>query len=185
MKVERTPLPGVLVIEPEVFRDARGLFFETYNQPRYDAAGVPTTFVQDNHSRSVEGTLRGLHYQLRRPQAKLVRVLRGEIWDVVVDIRAGSPTFGRWTAVELSADNFRQLFVPPGFAHGFCIPTGEAEVEYKCSDVYVPDDQHGVAWNDASLALPWPVRHPLLSRQDAAFPPLSPGRGDLPRYYVP
>ena len=185
MKVEPTDLPGVVVVEPRVFRDARGFLFESFQAERYRAAGITVDFVQDTHSRSAPSTLRGLHYQLKRPQAKLVRVLRGTIWDVAVDIRVGSPSFGRWTAVELSAENVRQIFIPTGFAHGFCVLAGDAEVEYKCSDYYVPDDQHGVAWNDATLAIPWPVPEPLLSEQDRAFASLTASRHDLPRYRNP
>lgn len=182
MNVRRTDLPGVLVIEPRVFADGRGFFFESYHAQRYAEAGLPARFVQDNHSRSVPGTVRGLHYQLRRPQAKLVRVLRGAIYDVAVDIRRGSPTFGRWVAVELSAENKRQLFIPAGFAHAFCVPDVESEVEYKCTDYYDPDDQHGIRWDDASLAIPWPVAAPVLSDKDLAYVPLAPQRADLPEY---
>ena len=181
MKVEPTDLPGVLVIEPQVFPDARGLVFESYRAERYAQAGIAPSFVQDTHTRSGPRTLRGLHYQLTRPQAKLVRALRGTVWDVAADIRRGSPTFGRWTAIELSAENRRQMYIPAGFAHGFCVLVGEAEVEYKCSDYYVPSDQHGVAWNDPTLAIAWPVREPLLSAQDRMLPPLLAAR-DLPSY---
>jgi dTDP-4-dehydrorhamnose 3,5-epimerase len=138
--------------------------------------------VQDNHSHSVVGTLRGLHYQLRRPQGKLVRAVRGSILDVAADIRRGSPTFGKWVAVELSAANKRQLFIPAGFAHGFCVPTEPADVEYKCTDYYVGDDQHGVIWNDPLLAIPWPVTRPLLSDSDRAYAPLTDDREDLPSF---
>jgi dTDP-4-dehydrorhamnose 3,5-epimerase len=185
VKVEQTDLPGVLLIEPRVFRDARGFLLESYHTRRYAAAGITPSFVQDNHSCSVAGTVRGLHYQLHHPQAKLVRVLRGAVWDVAVDIRRGSPTFGRWAAVELSADNARQIFIPAGFAHGFCVPGGDAEVEYKTSDYYAPGDQRGVLWNDATLAIPWPVTNPLLSEQDRALRPLRSDRDDLPLYAEP
>jgi len=186
MKVEPTDLPGVLLIEPRVFRDQRGFVFESYHLDRYAQAGVAAAFVQDNHSRSVAGALRGLHYQLERPQAKLVRALRGAIWDVAVDIRVGSPTFGRWTAADLSADNLRQMFIPAGFAHGFCVLHGgsDADVEYKCGDYYQADDQHGIAWNDPALAIRWPVGAPLLSERDRALRPLA-ARDDLPRYQGP
>lgn len=182
MKTIPTELPGVLIIEPRVFSDARGFFFESYHAERYGQAGVSPAFVQDNHSCSKLGTIRGLHYQLRRPQAKLLRVLRGTVFDVAVDIRRGSPTFGRWVSAELSADNKRQLYVPAGFGHGFCVVSDTAEVEYKCSDVYVADDQHGVLWNDPTLGIPWPVREPLLSDQDRGFLPLGAERDDLPVY---
>jgi dTDP-4-dehydrorhamnose 3,5-epimerase len=166
VKVIPTALPGVLVIEPQVHRDSRGFFAETYHAARYAAAGVDATFVQDNHSRSVRHTLRGLHAQLARPQAKLLRVLRGTIFDVVVDVRRGSPTFKRWISVELSDENFRQIFVPIGFAHGFCVLSEVAEVEYKCSDVYQAGDELGLAWNDPEIGVAWPVAAPLLSDKD-------------------
>jgi dTDP-4-dehydrorhamnose 3,5-epimerase len=181
MKIIATELPGVVIIEPRVFPDGRGFFFESYQSERYSAAGLPE-FVQDNHSQSVVGTIRGLHYQLRRPQAKLVRVIRGSVIDVAVDIRRGSPTFGKWVAVELSASNKRQLFIPKGFAHGFCVPTEPSEMEYKCSDYYVADDQHGVIWNDPTLAIPWPIPQPLVSEKDALYKPLSDSRADLPAF---
>ena len=180
MNVAPTGLPGVIVLEPRVFEDPRGFFFESYHAERYARAGLPEHFVQDNHSRSIPGALRGLHYQLRHPQGKLVRVLRGAIWDVAVDIRRGSPTFGRWVAVELSADNKRQLYVPPGFAHGFCVPTEESEVEYKCTAFYVSEDERGIAWNDPALGIAWPITTPLLSDKDRAFPRLA--MADLPEY---
>ncbi len=180
MKTIPTDLPGVLIIEPRVFSDARGFFFESYHAERYAQVGLPPAFVQDNHSSSVKGTIRGLHYQLRRPQGKLLRVLRGTVFDVAADIRRGSPTFGRWTGVELSAENKRQLFIPAGFAHGFCVTSDGAEVEYKCTDVYVSDDQRGVLWNDPTIGIRWPVATPLLSDQDKAFLPLMSDRTDLP-----
>lgn len=166
MKVFPTELDGVLVIEPQVHRDDRGFFAETYHAARYVAAGVGATFVQDNHSRSVRGTLRGMHAQLQRPQAKLLRVLRGAIYDVVVDVRRGSPTFKRWISVELSDENFRQIYVPIGFAHGFCVLSDVAEVEYKCSDVYQAGDELGLAWDDPEVGIRWPVDAPLLSPKD-------------------
>jgi dTDP-4-dehydrorhamnose 3,5-epimerase len=178
-----TALPGVLIIEPRVFEDRRGFFFESYHAARYAAAGLPERFVQDNHSRSAPGTVRGLHYQLVRPQGKLIRVLSGSVFDVAVDIRRGSPSFGRWVGVELSAANKRQLYVPPGFAHGFCVPKDESEIEYKCSDYYVPQDERGIAWNDPTVAIEWPVTlPPLLSDKDKAFARLASDRTDLPTY---
>ena len=180
MKITKTELPGVLIIEPRVFPDDRGHFFESYHAERYAAAGLPEHFVQDNHSFSIAGTIRGLHYQLRRPQAKLVRVIRGSVLDVAVDIRRGSPTFGKWVAVELSAENKRQLFIPAGYAHAFCVPAEPSEMEYKCSDYYASDDQHGVVWNDPMLDIPWPVSTPKLSEKDAQYLPLSTDRSDLP-----
>ena len=185
MKVVATELDGVLIIEPRVFPDARGFFYESYRADRYAAAGVPARFVQDNHSCSAPGTLRGLHYQLRHAQGKLMRVLRGVIFDVAVDIRRGSPTFSRWVGVVLSADNKRQLYVPPGYAHGYCVPDEAAEVEYKCTDFYAPEDEHGIVWNDSAIAIDWPLQHPLLSEKDRAYPPLSLDRPDLPEYGGP
>ena len=182
MKAIATELPGVIIIEPRVFSDTRGFFFESYHAPRYAEAGITVTFVQDNHSSSAKGTIRGLHYQLRRPQAKLMRVIRGSVLDVAVDIRRGSPTFGRWVGVELSAENRRQLFVPAGFGHGFCATSDVAELEYKCSDVYVADDQHGVLWSDPTIGIKWPVREPILSDADRAYRPLMADRDDLPVY---
>ena len=182
MKTVATDLSGVIIIEPRVFSDPRGFFFESYNAQRYAQVGIPPLFVQDNHSSSVKGTIRGLHYQLRHPQGKLFRVLRGAVFDVAVDIRRGSPTFGGWTGVELSADNKRQLFIPAGFAHGFCVTSDGAEVEYKCTDVYVADDQRGVLWNDPAIGIRWPVQEPLLSDQDRHFLGLTADRHDLPLY---
>jgi dTDP-4-dehydrorhamnose 3,5-epimerase len=168
-----TTLPEVLVVEPRVFRDDRGFFVETYHAPRYRAAGITVDFVQDNHSRSVQGTLRGRHWQTApHAQAKLIRVLHGEILDVAVDIREGSPTFARWVAVTLSADNFRQLFIPVGFAHGFLVTSAVADIEYKCSDVYDPAAERGLMWNDPELAIGWPVSDPILSARDRTHPPL-------------
>ena len=171
MKIVATALDGVLILEPRVFEDARGFFFESYHAERYANAGLPERFVQDNHSCSVPGTLRGLHYQLRRPQGKLVRVLRGAVFDVAVDIRRGSPTFGRWVGIELSTANKRQLFIPAGFAHGFCVMSEESEVEYKCTDYYDRADEIGARWDSAGIE--WPIDDPLLSPKDAALPTLS------------
>jgi dTDP-4-dehydrorhamnose 3,5-epimerase len=166
-------LPDVLIIEPRVLRDDRGFFVETYHAPRYRAAGVDVAFVQDNHSRSVRGTLRGLHWQTApHPQAKLIRVLDGEILDVAVDVREGSPTFGRWVAVTLSAGNFRQLFIPIGFAHGFLVTSAIADIEYKCSDVYDPAAERGLMWNDPEIGIAWPVTDPILSARDRNHPSL-------------
>jgi dTDP-4-dehydrorhamnose 3,5-epimerase len=161
-----TSIPDVLVIEPDVHRDPRGFFVETYHADRYRSHGVAATFVQDNHTRSVARTLRGLHVQRRRPQAKLVRVVAGEIYDVAVDLRRGSPTFRQWIGVMLSAENFKQCYIPAGFAHGFCVLTETAEVVYKCSEPYDPADELGIAWNDPSLSIDWPVADPLLSDRD-------------------
>jgi len=182
MEIRELSLPGVLRLEAKVHRDPRGYFFESYRADVLGALGLPT-FVQDNQSLSTRGTLRGLHYQLDRPQGKLVRVLRGSILDVVVDIRVGSPTFGRWLSEELSAENSRQVYVPPGYAHGFLVTDDIAEVFYKCTDYYSgPADQRGVAWNDPALAIPWPEQNPTLSEKDRGWLPLDPGRRDLPRF---
>ncbi len=174
MRIESTELPGVLLITPRVFPDPRGFFFESYNQETWRTHGISTVFVQDNHSRSALGTLRGLHFQLPpMAQVKLVRCVRGVIWDVAVDIRVGSPTFGRWAGAELSADNFRQLYIPAGFAHGFCVLSDEAEVLYKTSAVYSRAHERGIAWDDPQLAIDWPVAAPLLSDRDRAAPSLA------------
>jgi dTDP-4-dehydrorhamnose 3,5-epimerase len=182
VRVVDTALPGVLVIEPTVARDERGLFLETWRADAFAAAGIADTFVQDNYSRSARGTLRGLHWQWRKPQAKLVRVVAGAIFDVVVDVRRGSPTFGRWLGLELSAETFRQLYIPVGFAHGFCVTSETADVEYKCSDVYDPGGEAGLIWNDPGVGITWPVSEPVLSRKDARNPSLAPERADLPTF---
>jgi len=173
MKVLTTELPGVVLIEPTAYRDQRGFFLETYHAGKYRAAGVEGIFVQDNHSHSVRGTVRGLHAQCRRPQGKLVRVLRGEIFDVAVDIRPSSPSFRRWVGVRLSAESFQQLYIPPGFAHGFCVLSETADVEYKCTELYDPADEVGILWNDPELGITWPVREPILSQKDRAAPRLA------------
>jgi dTDP-4-dehydrorhamnose 3,5-epimerase len=172
MEIHTTDLKGVLIIEPQLFPDQRGFFMETYNQPRYQAAGIRTDFVQDNLSRSTRGTLRGLHFQINYPQAKLVQVLEGEVFDLAVDLRAGSPSFGRWTGARLSAANHRQLYIPEGFAHGFAVLSDTALFAYKCSQVYHPEDEGGLLWSDPALAIDWPVQAPVLSAKDAAFPRL-------------
>ena len=176
MNVIATALPGVLIIEPRVFRDERGFFLETFHAERYRDAGIALEFVQDNHSRSRRDTLRGLHFQRRRPQGKLVRAVEGTIFDVAADVTPGSPTFGRWVSVELSAENFRQMYVPPGYAHGFCVLTEEAQVEYKCTDFYDPADETGVMWNDPVLGIAWPTVTPVLSARDTRHEPLPRGR---------
>lgn len=179
MHVTETTLPGVLVIEPRVFRDGRGFFLETYREDRLADAGITERFVQANQSQSVRNTLRGLHWQWRRPQAKLVRVVTGEVFDVVVDVRRGSPTFGRWFGIELTAENFRQLYVPVGFAHGFCVTSERADIEYLCSDYYDPGGEAGLLWDDPGVKIDWPIRCPVLSQKDSGNPPLDPGRADL------
>lgn len=182
MKVHPTDLPGVLVLEPRVFHDPRGFFLESYHAERYAASGIEGTFVQDNHSCSERGTLRGLHAQKRFPQAKLLRVIEGAIWDVAVDIRVGSPHFGRHVAVTISAEDQRQIYVPAGFAHGFCVVSERAQVEYKCTDYYHPEDELRILWNDPALAIPWPIETPTLSDKDRAAAPLHALRKELPRY---
>jgi dTDP-4-dehydrorhamnose 3,5-epimerase len=178
--VPSTALPGVFVIEPDVREDGRGFFVETYQAERYREHGIVGTFVQDNHSRSIGGTLRGLHLQLRRPQAKLIRVIEGEIFDVAVDVRRGSPTFGRWVGVSLSAANFKQCFIPLGFAHGFCVISPIAQVEYKCTDLYDPGSEIGIAWNDPAIGITWPVTEPFLSPRDSRHPTLEAVKHQLP-----
>lgn len=182
MRVIPTEVPGVLIIEPDVYSDARGFFLETYHADRYRTHGIAGPFVQDNHSRSVAGTLRGLHLQVGRPQGKLVRVISGAIYDVGVDVRRGSPTFGQWAGVTLSAENFRQCYIAPGFAHGFCVLSPIAEVEYKCTELYEPATEIGIAWNDAALAITWPIDNPLLSDRDRRHQKLLEQMDRLPMY---
>jgi dTDP-4-dehydrorhamnose 3,5-epimerase len=173
LKITETTLPGVLLIEPEVHGDDRGFFFETYHALRYEQAGIPGPFVQDNYSRSSKGTLRGLHFQEPHAQGKLVQVLQGTVFDVAVDIRRGSTTFGRWVGTTLSAQNKHQLWIPPGFAHGFCVISETADFAYKCTDFYSRDSEQTIAWDDPDVAIDWPIDEPLLSRKDAAAPRLS------------
>jgi dTDP-4-dehydrorhamnose 3,5-epimerase len=163
-----TELPDVILVEPDVHRDDRGFFLESYHAEKYRTGGIPGPFLQDNHSRSVRGTLRGLHAQLRRPQGKLVRAVEGEMLDVAVDIRRGSSTFGRWVAVRLSGENFHQLYVPPGFAHGFCVLSPVVHVEYKCTDFYDRTDEIAISWDDPEIGIDWPIRDPTLSPKDKA-----------------
>lgn len=173
MKFEPLDIPEVILVTPDVHADERGFFLETYHREKYRRGGIDAEFVQDNHSRSRRGILRGLHAQRARPQGKLVRAVEGEIWDVAVDVRRGSPTFGRWVAATLSAESFRQLWVPPGFLHGFCVTSEVAQVEYKCTALYDRDDELAVAWDDPEIAIDWPVAEPTLSAKDAAAPRLS------------
>lgn len=170
MKFVATDIPGLIVIEPKVFADARGFFMETWQENVFHDQGLDVRFVQDNQSRSVRGVLRGLHYQVQRPQGKLVRVVFGDVFDVAVDLRAGSPTFGRWHGEVLSADNRKMLWIPPGFAHGFYVLSEMAESLYKCTDFYQPQFERCLKWNDPSVAIAWPLIHgepPLLSTKDA------------------
>jgi len=173
MRFIPTELPEVILIEPDVYRDARGFFLETWHQEKYAGAGIVGPFVQDNHSHSTRGTLRGLHAQHRRPQGKLVRAVAGEMFDVAVDIRRGSPTFARWVGFVLSGENFRQLWIPPGFAHGFCVLSERVHVEYKCTEFYDREDEIAIAWNDPAIGIEWPGPDPILSAKDAAARPLA------------
>jgi dTDP-4-dehydrorhamnose 3,5-epimerase len=177
-----TGLPGVLLVEPQVHRDERGFFLEVFHAGKFAAQGLAVDFVQDNHSASRRGTLRGLHLQTGEPQGKLVRAVEGAIFDVAVDVRVGSPTFGRWEGVALSAENLLSLWIPPGFAHGFCVTSERAQVEYKCTAFYAPDAEVAIRWDDPELAISWPLAAPLLSPRDAAAARLAEVRDRLPRY---
>lgn len=172
MKVIETQLPGVLIIEPKAFGDHRGFFLETFQVERYREHGINLPFVQDNHSRSARGVLRGLHFQRRRPQGKLVSVSRGAVYDVAVDIDPQSATCGQFVGVELNDENHRQLWVPPGYAHGFCVLSEVADFQYKCTDYYQPEDEGGLLWNDSDVGIPWPVAEPQLSAKDQLNPRL-------------
>lgn len=180
MRFIPTILPEVILIEPTVFSDNRGFFMETYSRKVFAKHGIDIEFVQHNHSQSVKNTLRGLHYQIGQPQAKLVRVLHGTIFDVAVDIRYGSPTFGHWVGVELSEENRKQLFVPVGFAHGFCVTSPRADVTYACGDYYYPQGERGLIWDDPDLNITWPTKTPLLSSKDRENPPFR----DLPKDFT-
>lgn len=173
MNVSTTALAGVLVIEPAVYRDARGFFLETYHQQRYSDAGLDVRFVQHNHSRSEHRVLRGLHLQREHPQGKLVRASRGRVWDVVVDVDPASATFRRWVGVELDDQRHRQLYIPPGYAHGFCVLSDVADVEYQCTALYEPGDEAGIAWDDPELGIGWPIADPVLSARDRSNPTLA------------
>jgi len=172
VKFTPTELPDVVVVDPDVHRDARGFFLETYHRQKYAAGGITAAFVQDNHSRSGRGTLRGLHAQVKRPQGKLIRVVEGEIYDVALDIRRGSATFGRAVGMIISGEDFRQLWVPPGFAHGFCVLSEVAHVEYKCTEPYDAADEISILWNDPDLDIAWPIRDPTVSAKDSRAPRL-------------
>jgi dTDP-4-dehydrorhamnose 3,5-epimerase len=181
MRVSPSALPEVLIIEPRIFGDARGFFFESWNGPRYRDAGLPERFVQDNISQSARGVLRGLHFQEPNAQGKLVTVLEGEVFDVAVDIRIGSPRFGQIVTITLSGENKRQAYIPPGFAHGFCVVSETALFTYKCTEVYAPEAEGGIIWNDPDLAIPWPIESPTLSPKDAKYARLR----DLDRTRLP
>jgi dTDP-4-dehydrorhamnose 3,5-epimerase len=180
MKFIRGKLAGTYIIEPDVFSDSRGFFLETYNSREFEKLGIKLDFVQDNWSRSVKNTVRGLHYQINPGQDKLVRVMSGEIFDVAVDIRQNSPTFGQWESCRLSFENKRQFFIPKGFAHGFCVISDTADLVYKCSDFYSPKDERGIIWNDPGIGVEWPVDgEPILSKRDLASPTLK----DCEKYF--
>lgn len=181
VNVIETNLPGVLIIEPRIFGDARGFFQETWSQEKYAEVGIHEKFVQDNLSFSTRGVLRGLHYQQPNNQGKLVSVVQGEVFDVAVDIRAGSPNFGKWTGVVLSGENHRQLWVPPGFAHGFCVLSDTTYFTYKCTDVYTPSAEGGIMWNDSDIGIEWPLKDVLLSEKDQVYTRLK----DIPRKGLP
>lgn len=168
MQFVPTELSGAFLIHPRVFSDERGFFMETYHADKFAEAGINLPFRQDNHSRSSHGTLRGLHYQVGQPQGKLVRVVQGEVWDVAVDLRRSSPTFGKWCGWHLSAANKQMVYIPPQFAHGFCVLSETAEFVYKCTDTYAPAQERCIVWNDPTLAIPWPVQNPLVSPRDSA-----------------
>ena len=181
LKIVETALPGVIIVELRQFRDDRGVFFEAFRESEYAAAGIVGPFVQDNMSRSVRGTLRGLHFQEPNAQGKLVQVMRGAVYDVAVDVRVGSPSFGRWVGVRLTEDEPRQMWIPAGFAHGFCVLSDSADFFYKCTSYYAPACEKTIVWNDPALGIDWPVEAPLLSPKDAAAPTLEKIAG-LPRY---
>ncbi|MDA3897870.1 MAG: dTDP-4-dehydrorhamnose 3,5-epimerase [Desulfobacteraceae bacterium] len=173
VNIKQLTIPGVLLIEPKCFEDSRGYFMETFHQQKYQTAGIDQAFVQDNHSHSSRGVLRGLHYQLKHPQGKLIYAVTGTIFDVAVDIRKGSPTYGQWTGAELSAKNKRQIYVPQGFAHGFVVLSESADIIYKCTDLYAPGDEYGVLWSDPDIGIDWPVENPILSQKDIENPKLN------------
>jgi len=181
MKFIETSLPGCVVIEPQVFGDSRGFFYESYNEAKYREAGIDRRFVQSNVSRSARGVLRGLHYQWPHPQGKLVSVLEGEVYDVAVDIRQGSPTFGQWTGVMLTAENHRHFWIPEGFAHGFCVLSEFATFSYQCTDLYDAKADGGIRWNDPAIGIDWPLSAPLLSEKDNKAPLLA----DVPAERLP
>ncbi|MCK5844684.1 MAG: dTDP-4-dehydrorhamnose 3,5-epimerase [Victivallales bacterium] len=179
MNIIKCDIEGLLILEPVLFGDERGFFMETYSKAKYTEFGIDAEFVQDNHSRSTRDVIRGLHYQLNPGQEKLVRVLYGEVFDVAVDIRRESPTFGRWEGCLLSGENKRQFYVPRGFAHGFCVLSDIAEFAYKCGDYYSPKDERGIAWDDPEIAIDWPVKTPILSERDKNLPQLSEAEHDF------
>jgi dTDP-4-dehydrorhamnose 3,5-epimerase len=185
MKVIETRLPDLLLIEPRLYADDRGFFLETFNQARYREAGIARPFVQDNHSYSRHGVLRGLHFQRLHPQGKLVWVTQGEVYDVAVDLRPGSPTYGQWEGITMSEQDHRQLWVPPGFAHGYCVLSSAAGFVYKCTDFYHPADEGGIVWNDPDIGIPWPIAAPVLSDKDRLLPRLRDLTTDLLPHITP
>lgn len=185
MKIIQTALPGAVVIEPQVFGDTRGFFYESFNAARFHEAGIDARFVQSNVSRSAKGVLRGLHYQWPNPQGKLVSVLEGEVYDVAVDIRRGSPTFGRWVSAMLTAENYRHFWVPEGFAHGFCVVSEFATLSYQCTALYDREGDAGIRWNDADIGIDWPVGAPLLSDKDTRAPFLKDVPAERLPIYIP
>lgn len=173
MKIVKTPLEGLVRIEPDCFQDERGFFLESYQENRYKDVGINDNFIQENHSRSVKGVLRGMHYQIKRPQAQIVTIMRGSIYDVCVDLRPNSPTFTQWYGVELNDVGSRQIYMAPGFAHGFCVISDYADLHYKVSEFYDSDDEGGLFWNDPGVAIKWPISNPEVSKRDQNFPKLS------------
>ena len=182
MQTVSTRLPDVCLVEPRIFKDERGWFFEEFHDEKFAALGLPTHFRQENRSHSRRNVVRGFHFQLTRPQGKLVTCLHGSIFDVAVDIRRGSPTFGEWVGVELHGSAPRQFWIPPGFAHGFCVLSETADVSYKCTEIYIPDDERGILWNDPAIGIDWPVTAPVVSSRDAAFPGLREAPDNLPLF---
>ncbi|MEE8424620.1 MAG: dTDP-4-dehydrorhamnose 3,5-epimerase [Elusimicrobiota bacterium] len=185
MEFEPTSLPGVILVKPKIFRDDRGFFLESYNEKKFSEGGLGVSFVQDNHVGSKRGALRGLHSQRSKPQGKLIRVVEGEIFDVAVDIRLGSPTFGKWFGTTLSAESLHQLYIPPDFAHGYCVLSEHSQVEYKCTNLYDPASEFGIRWDDPEIGIDWPLKDPILSKKDAVLPSLAELKDRLPSYPVP
>lgn len=173
MNITKTKLPGVLIVEPKIFRDSRGFFKESFQENTYNEIGIDYKFVQDNHSHSVKGVLRGLHFQKKNPQGKLVSCLKGAVYDVIVDINLNSKTFGKYLGVKLTGNNHKQIWIPPGFAHGFCVLSETADFIYKCTNHYDPDDEGGLLWNDPDIGIDWPIDQPILSEKDKVFPTLT------------
>ena len=182
MEFKQTDLRGVILVEPQIHEDHRGFFLEFYHAKKFSQGGIQEVFVQDNQSLSFQGTLRGLHAQLNQPQGKLVRVIEGEIYDVAVDVRKSSPTFKQWIGIELSAKNYRQLYIPPGFVHGFCVTSERAQVEYKCTAFYNSSDEFGIIWDDPDLTIDWPVKDPVVSEKDKKLPRLAEIIETIPDY---